>query len=193
MMCLEKSTSKPSLILGYTTRRHLLLDLDDTTLIKATRLIDMIFKEWPEVGDVLVLISSKGNDRIDLIYDKFNWPFFKRFRYNYHLVFDNLIGYNKACKICETLAEISLIDKGYSRIRKFRGDLTLRLTPKIMRSGVQGHPRILKFKTNPHKKNKDDYISKYLYFLGIARSLIPLDFITKGIAYNSGDSGNHRA
>jgi len=136
MMSSENSRLKPLFVIGYTTRRHLLIDLDDTTKEKAMRITKMIQKEWPEVGSCLLMLSSTGKDRELIKYSNYQRPFHKRDRQNIHLVFDNLIGYNKCCKICQVLAELRIVNKAYTDIRKFRGDMTLRVSPKVTGPGL---------------------------------------------------------
>ena len=181
--------NKPDLVIGYTTRKHLLLDLDDTTYIKATRVIDMLFKEFPEIGDCLIVISSVGKDEIKTKYDNFQRLYHKRDRLNIHLIFDNLIGYNKASRICEILAGLFIINKGYSDIRRFRGDLTLRISPKVNRYKTLPYPRILAVKINKFKKRKDGYIRDYISLLGFSRRLFLPRTHTEHI---TGDSSNTR-
>lgn len=188
-----KSALKPCPILGYTTRYHLLLDLDDTTYNKAARVVDLIFNTWPEVGDCLILISSKGSDDIRIKYDNFQRPYLKRDRLNLHLVFDNLIGYNKACKIISVLAGLHILNKGYDDIRRFRGDLTLRVSPKIQLGKYQDYPKVLVIKINFQKKRKDGYIKEYLSFLRAALSLGLCDLESKGGADDGPDGPDGRA
>lgn len=171
MMSSASHTTKPHPIIGYTTRRHLIIDLDDTTLTKTMKLVDMIMKEYPEVGSCLILLSSKGRDRLRIKYSNYQRPYHKRDRLNLHLVFNNLIGYNKACRIIGTLAGLFILDKDYLKIREFRGDMTLRTTPKINMMSYQGYPEELAYVVNPYSKKIGNYIKKYLRFLAVCRSL----------------------
>ena len=128
------------LITGYTTRRHLLLDLDDTSLDKAVKIVKMIMEEWREVGDCLILLSSDKISKLELRYSWNGAPYMKREGSNYHLVFDGMIGWNKATRICETLAGLRILEKDYEKIRTFRGDMTLRISSAHLLSGIKPPP-----------------------------------------------------
>ena len=132
--------SENLIIAGHTTRRHLLLDLDDTTLSKAVRIVKLIMERWAEVGDCLILQSSEKCDTVKLAYSWNNAPYMKRVGSSYHLVFDGLIGWNKCCHICETLAGLHILEKDYAKIRTFRGDMTLRISPALLSTGLKPAP-----------------------------------------------------
>jgi hypothetical protein len=170
------TSSKPRapdrlLIIGYTTRRHLLLDLDDTSLEKARRLADLIIDEWPEVGDCLILQSSVALLSVRLRYSWNNWPWISVTRPGFHLVFDNCIGYNKACRICETLAGLNVLERDYLRIRTFRGDMTLRVSEAALSTGAKPAPEPVEYLINTAQKWRDRKIDEYLAFRDAALSL----------------------
>lgn len=167
----KSSTASSLLIVGYTTRRHLLLDLDNTSLEKANRLANMIMDEWPEVGDCLVLRSSESPLRIEVKYSWNNQPWISVTRSSYHLVFDNVIGYNKACRICETLAELKILQRDYMRIRQFRGDMTLRVSEAALSTGVKPAPKPVEYLINTRQKWRDRRIDEYLSFRGAVLGL----------------------
>ena len=96
------------LIVGYTANNHLLLDLDRIrSPYKVSCLVRSIQKEYPYVGDCLVVQSS------------FN---------NFHVIFDSVISWKKITDIVITLAHLKLLDPDYMQIRSFRHDLTLRVS-----------------------------------------------------------------
>jgi hypothetical protein len=159
------------MIIGYTTRRHLLLDLDDTSLEKARRLAYLIINEWPEVGDCLILRTSDNPLNVSLRYSWNNWPWISVTRPSYHLVFDNCIGYNKACKICETLAGLNVLERDYLRIRTFRGDMTLRVSEAALSTGAKPAPEPIEYLINTAQKWRDRKIDDYLAFRGAVLSL----------------------
>lgn len=185
--------SKPDPVLGYTTRRHLLLDFDDTTVHKTARLLDHIFKEYPEVGDAIIIISSVGSNSLNIHYNNFQRPYIKRDRLSLHVVFDNLIGYNKITRICETLAGLFILEKDYAEIRHFRGDLTLRVSPRVERAGIKPYPVLVMYKVNPHKNKKGKFILEYLRFLDIALSLGLPYLKTDNAAHNRRKRSNYSA
>ena len=171
---------EPNFIIGYTTRTHLLLDLDDTSLEKAGRLADLIIREWPEVGDCLVVASSTVKLNVRVRYSWNNHPWMSRESPNYHLIFNNRVGYNKCCKICETLAELGVLNKDYAKIRTFRGDMTLRVSHQNLSTGaVKPPPEPVELVFNMSSKMRDGKINEYLAFRDAALGGIP---VTKMVA-----------
>jgi hypothetical protein len=150
------------IITGYTTRDHLLLDLDDTALSKVARVVGLIMGRWPEVGHCLVLLSSDKPWRIGLKYSWNNSPYMKREGPNYHLVFSGRIGWNKACRICETLAGLRVLQKDYEKIRTFRGDMTLRVSSALLSTGYKAPPTAVCGIKNPRYGGSGDGIKDYM-------------------------------
>ncbi|MCJ7621742.1 MAG: hypothetical protein MUP64_16180 [Anaerolineae bacterium] len=156
---------EPNFIIGYTTRTHLLLDLDDTSIEKARRLADLIIHQWPELGDCLILQSSLKPLNVGLKYSWNNHPWMSRESPNYHLVFNNRVGYNKCCKICEVLAWLGVLNKDYTKIRTFRGDMTLRVSHQNLSTGaVKPPPEPVELVLNLASKWSDGMINEYLAF-----------------------------
>lgn len=114
--------------------------MDNTDLPKVVSIVKMIMAEWREVGDCLILCSSDKKKRIALRYSWDNTPFHKRYSSSYHLVFDGMIGWNKAAHICETLAGLRIVQKNYEKVRTFRGDMTLRISSAHLLSGIKPAP-----------------------------------------------------
>lgn len=165
------SMQKPNIIIGYTTRKHLLLDLDNTTFNKAEYIIKLIQKKWSKVGDCLIMQSStnkSGNNRP--IYDSLICEFTSVMG-NYHLIFDNYIGYNLCCKIIETLATLDILNADYVKIRTLRGDMTLRVSPIINIDGTKHIPINVGYICNNHLNRADGGIRDYLNLFRICRSL----------------------
>jgi hypothetical protein len=171
MISSKCTTANSLLIIGYTTRRHLLLDLDNTSEDKVNWLANMIMDEWPEVGDCLVLCSSESPLQVELKYSWDNRPWIRVTRSNYHLVFDNIIGYNKACKIIETLEGLNILQRDYSKIRAFRGDMTLRVSEAALSTGVKPAPKKVMWILQMGNKMHDRMIDEYLVFRDAALSL----------------------
>lgn len=187
----EKFRPRGNLILGYTTRRHLILDLDNSTLEKTTRIARMIMREWPKVGDCLILRSSEGSGCLRIRYSRMGRPLVTYRRDNYHLVFDNGIGYNASCRICETLAGIGILNKDYVRIREFRGDMTLRVGPSILIAGNKPIPEPVGAIITRRSDKKDWWILHYLRCLDIARSLFSPDHYPEDEADQREDRPDH--
>lgn len=184
---------KCGLILGYTSRRQLLIDLDDTCLEKVHKLALMIQDQWPKVGDCLILESSYSPLIQHTRYNKDHWPYFKNQGSNYHLVFSNYTGLNYCYKVVLTLAGLDVLNYGYAKIRDFRGDMTLRVSHAVTTEGVKTPPKPVKYIRNNKCKVVDDGIQKYLRCLDAGLYLFFAYFHTEYEAYNSGDGSNDYA
>jgi hypothetical protein len=154
------------IITGYTTRDHLLLDLDDTTLSKVSRVVKLIMERWPETGDCLVLLSSEKPMSTRIKYSWNNTPYMERKGSSYHLVFDGRIGWNKAAHICETLAGLKILQKDYEKIRSFRGDMTLRVSGALLSTGYKAPPYCVVGIKNKGYDGSGDGIEDYLRLRG---------------------------
>ncbi len=162
-------------VLGYTTRRHLILDLDNTTIDGARWVTKKIMLEWPKVGDCLILRSSDKPDRIRLVHNKWGRPLLYHDRSNFHLVFDNGIGYNLSCRICGVLAGLGILNPDYLKIRKFRGDMTLRVGMLIKYNEIKYPPILEKLTYNNFTSRRDGFIDHYLEFkINAERALLSL-------------------
>lgn len=164
MMYSRSLPPDPIPIVGYTTRRHLILDLDSVTLYKARSIARKIMWEWPKVGDCLLILSSEGTHRLGVRYTRMGRPLVIYARDNYHLVFDNGIGYNLSCRICETLAHLGILNRDYVKIREFRGDMTLRVGPAVLLERYKPVPRVIERVFNNFTRRRDGYIPHYLRF-----------------------------
>ena len=187
MMCLKKPTDRGALILGYTTRRHLILDLDNTGLDYALRMVGLIMKEWPRVGDCLVLESTTQPDQVRLAYNKWGRVLVIHDRPNYHLVFDNLIGYNTAARICRVLAGLGVLEEDYDKIREFRGDMTLRVSQAAMMDLTKPVPREAALCMNMRSGPSDGYIGDYRKFKKIGEALLSRSAVAEHVPDDQGD------
>jgi len=156
------SPRRGSPIIGYTTRRHLILDLDNANRLGARAIAKKIMWEWPKVGDCLILSSSTKPDRIRLVHNKWGRPLLYHDRENFHLIFDNGIGYNLSCRICRVLAGLGILNPDYVKIREFRGDMTLRISPAYLYDEVKPIPHIVEWVYNDFTTRRDGYIRHYL-------------------------------
>lgn len=179
----------PNPVLGYTTRRHLLLDLDNTSLSKVTKLARAIMDGWAKVGDCLICRSSHKDYFVRTEYYGDNRPFTKRRSDSYHLIFDNGIGYNLCVKICEALAALGALERDYVKIRKFRGDMTLRTSPTVLMADIKPPPAPVHMIYNDQTKREDGYIWQYLSFLRACRRFFGFDLDAEEVP----DNGTNRA
>lgn len=189
-MSSKPSTGKGNLILGYTTRRHLILDLDNSGLPHVLGLVHLIMEAWPKVGDCLVLRTSKPKDQVRLAYNKWGRPLVIHDRPNHHLVFDNLIGYNTAAKICRCLAGLGVLEADYEKIREFRGDMTLRVSESIKYAGVSPVPKERAYCHNTRTTHSDGYINQYRILKKIGERLARRFLDTEGVPDNHTDAAD---
>ena len=148
------------MLMGYSTNKHLLLDLDNTTENKALQMGKLIQKEFKDLGGFWVLESSVSkNDSVKLGYFyKQRKPFEYRKLNNYHLVYTNKVKWSRIMKIVKILAELGVLNKDFIQIRNFRGDLTLRVNEKIGHKETKPKPKPLNFiKGLTGKDDKLDY------------------------------------
>jgi len=183
----KKPTGRGGLILGYTTRRHLILDLDNTGLDYALRMVELIMDEWPRVGDCLVLESTTQPDQVRLAYNKWGRVLVIHDRPNHHLVFDNIIGYNTAGRICRVLAGLGVLEEDYDKIREFRGDMTLRVSEAVMMDLTKPVPRETAYCHNMRTTRSDGYIREYRKFKKIGESLLRRSTVAEHVPDDQGD------
>ena len=163
MTSLNKNRPSDLLIVGYTCRDHLLLDLDDSSLPKVTGLVRKVMENYPEVGDALILLSSPHDLDIKVHYYG-GLPRFSVTRESYHVVFSGRIGYNKCCTICAALASVNILERSYIRCRQFRGDMTLRVSPSHLSTGTKPAPVAVCSIRNQWYDGSGDGIEDYLDF-----------------------------
>lgn len=162
---MKKINKTPVLwIVGYTTNEHLLLDLDNTSFDKVCKLMYMIFDNYPEVGDCLIMESSIKKYTQETRYNPIEGIKFFTHRNNYHVIFDNKIPYSKAYEIIEMLAELDVLEKDYVKIRSFRGDMTLRISDTQLTYKNKPMPYFMGILLNPNIKKHDGFIQVYLSF-----------------------------
>jgi len=159
------------LIVGYTTREHLLLDLDETSASRACKLADLIMESWPDVGDCLVVESSTPSQRDYLRYDSQGRPWLRWVYQNFHLVFDAPVGYDRCVAIIDTLVDLDILAPEYKQIRLFRGDMTLRTSAKWLHHRTIPPPKPILSISNNKRHVEYGNIEKYLAFLKITRNL----------------------
>lgn len=156
-----KHNNKPSWVFGYTTRNHLIIDLDNTSYFKVSKLVDMLMRNYPEIGHCLILQSSTSK----MIEVEYLTPLAeyrkKTIRNNYHAVFNNFVNYEYCCNIIEALAILGAVNADYVNIRKMRQDMTLRVSKVVNKESIKKPPLVMHFVINPYAKKQEDGI--YLY------------------------------
>jgi hypothetical protein len=123
------------LVTGYSTKDHLLLDFDHpASLNMIARLIRMIQEEYKFLGDCLLALSSPMK---------------------HHAVFDSRTSWAKIVNVTEVLAGIGLLNRDYMEIRKFRKDLTLRISSVDRGLSKSAAPLPLAIVLCPHCRNSE--------------------------------------
>jgi hypothetical protein len=98
----------------------LILDLDGSkSTSKAAKLVRFIQREFPDVGSCLICESSAGK---------------------HHAIFNARLSWSRVLHICRALAGLGALDKNFIKIRSFREDLTLRVTPVARSLGYYEAP-----------------------------------------------------
>jgi hypothetical protein len=158
----KRNSDAPDWNVGYTTREHLCLDLDNTSYFKTHHLTLSLMREYPFLGDALILCSSTRKLNTCLRYRAGSPVQVWTVRNNYHAIFNNRIDYEMSCKIIETLAELDVIARDFTRIRQMRNDMTLRVSPTVNMQHTKPAPTLEKLVVNPYAINRGDGIMRYM-------------------------------
>jgi hypothetical protein len=118
------------MIFGYTTRRHLLLDLDNKSLKQAIFITKSVTNTY-DLGDALILISSQKEEDFGIRYIQNEVQLYHIRPYSFHVVFDKYKDWQYLQKVISTLAELGVVEESFNEVRTWRGDLTLRISPKL--------------------------------------------------------------
>lgn len=154
--------------MGYSTRLHLLLDLDNTTVSKSILLTKDIIRLYPYVGKALILQSSTRSLLETWLYIPERTIRKVRKQDCYHVVFDNKIGYNTCDRILRELTGLQVFSKIADKLRGLRRCMTLRISPKIKRDGIDPCPMPLILLDNIYTSKVDSMIEVYLQYLRMA-------------------------
>ena len=162
----EEVINPETCIVGYTTKEHLILDLDKTHSLYATeRLVRIIQQEFFDVGDCLISQSS---------YDGF------------HCIFDNKMSWKRILHIASTLQGLQIVNRNFVKVRRFREDLTLRISsidrgrekseaPKPMKVILQNpFPFPAYYSLEWYSHQKFSGIFEYLTCLSVFRAIEPI-------------------
>jgi hypothetical protein len=163
-----KLSFKPSWNIGYTTKDHLCIDLDNTSFFKVYNLVKMIMSEYPNVGDCLILSSSYQKQVLKWNYPPCQNMMLKVKRDNFHVIFDNFIGYEMCCKIIENLAYLGVINEQYIRIREMRNDMTIRVSKTECVEYTKRKPMIIGYVLNENTKKRDKGIDAFIALYRVA-------------------------
>jgi len=136
-------TENNYLVCGYSTSQHLLLDLDNTTLSKVKKFVKLLQEQYPEIGSALICESTppKSADVFLQHCTGLHKSLQQRELGSYHVIFSDKLSWNKIMRIVRTLAWLQVLNKDYIKIRGFRGDLTLRISPKVTSDGTKPKPK----------------------------------------------------
>lgn len=146
------------------------------------------------MGDALIVRSSPKPLNVGVRYSWNNHPWMKRESDSYHLVFDNNIGYNLCCHICECLAELNILNRDYVKIRTFRGDMTLRVSHQNLSTGtVKPAPSPQLVIYNYDCSRHDGMIIKYLAFLNAWNNVLRPDLYSETEPYQANDRTDNHA
>ena len=153
------------LIVGYTTKEHLLLDLDETSLYDVSKLGLLLIKEYPEIGNILILSSSTPSKANYTKFDKKGIPQWRFTYQNFHIITDNIIGYERCLEIIDMFVELDVLQPEYREIRLFRGDMTLRTSCKPLVHRLVPPPQPVGLILNRVCKTHDGKILEFMDFL----------------------------
>lgn len=159
------------MIIGYSTRHSLALDIDNSTLSKVIKLTLLLQREYPILGDSLITLSTTNKQQLIMRYSKNNKIFYQVKGCNYHIITDNIIGYNKVVEIQTILEDLNIINKGHSSIRKYYGDTTIRISPQFGKFISKPIPKPIKYISNKYSGKSDGCIEEYLNLLKMVRHL----------------------
>lgn len=157
-----KNHRKPHYNIGYTTKDHLCIDFDDASFYHVCKLCELLIHEYPYIGSVLILQSSKRKLSEKWIYPVLRSP--KKYinKDSYHAIFNTIIDYEESCRIIETLALLDVLDEAYVRIREMRNDMTIRISETVNTLYVKPKPIIVHYIHNKHDKEMFGGIYRFL-------------------------------
>lgn len=158
----KQNSDLPDWNIGYTTREHLCLDLDNTSYFKVENLVETLMREHPELGHAVIMESSTHKFVQRLKHLLMQPAGIITRRHNYHVVFNNFLPYEQSCRIIETLAELDVIARDFIRIRQMRNDMTLRVSRTVNMQHTKPKPKLLKYIINPYSTRQDEGIKRYM-------------------------------
>ena len=163
-MSLDTYPHDLKLIVGYTAREHLLLDLDDTSLPKIVALTVMLLENYPELGHCQIMQSSREKGASFTRINKKGIPRLHLPKPSYHLIFDNDVGYKRCWEIVQTLIDLGLQPRAVRQIRARRRDMTLRVSPSVYSTGIKPAPEPIMQILDIYSNRSDGRIKDYNRF-----------------------------
>jgi len=137
------------MIIGFSTDRYLLVDLDNITEVKAEGLAMLMIKNYGLI-DCLVMKSS-GTKRVkELSFNNGQWIPRHDEDGSYHLIFGDRLWYQYICYILDQLNGLGVVSEDYVRIRDWRGDLTLRVSADNSADAYRPPPEPVIYITRKH-------------------------------------------
>jgi len=149
----------------------LLLDLDDTSLYKVTRLVKILQQSYPELGNALIMHSSTRKAQSTLHINRHGIPKEVLRRESYHVIFNNKVSYARCCEITNVLVDLDILEHEYRVVRAKRGDMTLRVSPMVLSKGIKPEPKPYRTVPGCYFGKQDGMIKQYLAFLYAANNL----------------------
>jgi hypothetical protein len=131
----------------------------------------LLIKEYPEIGHVLILSTSKPTKNKYIKFDAKGLPHDCLSYQNFHIVTDNIIGYEKCLEIIDVLVGLNVLQPEYNDIRHFRGDMTLRVSPKPLKRRLVPAPKIEMLIINRLTKKHDRKIIEFAEFYKTAKKI----------------------
>lgn len=117
-------------VCGYSTTFHILLDLDDTNLIKTFRLIRVLEKILSYTSMLICLSSIKRRDYY-APGDLTKRHYVGATRLSMHIIVEKELPYYEIMDVYETLMHLGIVDPQHVEMREKRLDMTLRVSPKF--------------------------------------------------------------
>jgi len=167
----EQYLQQHKLIVGYTTSQHLCIDLDDTSLYKVTKLIQILQQSYPELGNALIMHSSTRNVEHTVRINRHGIPRHILKRESFHVIFNNKIGSIRCWEIIGTLIDLDIEPPQVRQIRARRRDMTLRVSPMVLSNGIKPEPKPYRTVPSCYYGKQDGMIKQYLAFLYATNNL----------------------
>jgi len=162
-------------VVGYSTRRHILVDIDNANVITLYRLPAIISRLLGYSNYIVCLSSVK---KIPISYSpRLNaMTQAEQIRLNFHIVFEKSMLYDLATNFYHLLQELGIVHENYVEMRLKRGDATLRISPK----GVIPPPLPLFYRKS--RPMYDENLYAYLMALEAFRE-VPEEWFNLALSY----------
>lgn len=157
-----EAVKQPKFIIGFTTNHFLLLDFDETTLIKVEGIAKIILEQY-KLGSYIIMLSSEQKSKVVFKVNE-NSAYYipKTIDGSYHVIFGKAIPYTEICDIIASLSELDILNKSYANVRNWRGDVTLRISPDYSEGAYRPIPKLVRVNIS-HILHKYDFIGLLEY------------------------------